>query len=64
MNPADLGVDIKPRLKTLKVTEPPSRDGGEIVENIDALIEKLKNEARGNIAMTSLVLVEHDNSED
>ena len=46
VNPADLGVDIKPRLKTLKVTEPPSRDGGEIVENIDALIEKLKNEAK------------------
>ena len=38
VSPADLGVDIKPRLKTLKVTEPPSRDGGEIVENIDALI--------------------------
>ncbi len=46
MTPDDLGVDITPRLKTLKVTEPPSRDGGEILENIDALIEKLKNEAK------------------
>ena len=46
MTPDDLEVDITPRLKTLKVTEPPSRDGGEILENIDALIEKLKNEAK------------------
>ena len=46
MTPDDLEVDITPRLETLKVTEPPSRDGGEILENIDALIEKLKNEAK------------------
>ncbi|MEE2932501.1 MAG: electron transfer flavoprotein subunit beta/FixA family protein [Pseudomonadota bacterium] len=46
MTPDDLEVDITPRLKTLKVTEPPSRDGGEILENIDALIEKLRNEAK------------------
>ena len=46
MTPDDLEVDITPRLKTLKVSEPPSRDGGEILENIDALIEKLKNEAK------------------
>ena len=46
MTPDDLEIDITPRLKTLKVTEPSSRDSGEIVENIDALIEKLKNEAK------------------
>jgi len=42
---ADLGVDIAPRLKTLKVTEPPKRQGGIKVESIAQLVDKLKNEA-------------------
>ena len=42
MKPADLGVDIKPRLEVLKVTAPPERKGGGKVENVDELISKLK----------------------
>ncbi len=41
----DYGVDIAPRLETLKVTEPPKREAGVKVESVAELIEKLKNEA-------------------
>lgn len=41
--PADLGVDTTPRLKTLKVEEPPKRQGGAKVESVDELVEKLQN---------------------
>ena len=41
-----LGVDISPRLKTLKVVEPPKRKGGVMVADVAALIDKLKNEAK------------------
>jgi len=44
--PADLGVDITPRLKVLKVTEPPAREAGIIVETVAELVDKLKNEAK------------------
>lgn len=40
--PADYGVDTSPRLKTLKVTEPPVRQAGEIVPDVDTLVSKLK----------------------
>ena len=40
--PADYGVDIAPRLKTLKVTEPPVRQAGIKVPDVDALVAKLK----------------------
>ncbi|KAF9948075.1 hypothetical protein BGZ65_008320 [Modicella reniformis] len=43
---ADLGVDVKSRLEILKVTEPPKRQGGKIVESVDELVDKLKNEAK------------------
>ena len=43
---ADLGVDISPRLKTIKVTLPAEREAGVIVETVDELIDKLKNEAK------------------
>ena len=43
--PDDYGIDITPRLKTLKVIEPPKRQAGIKVENISELVEKLKNEA-------------------
>ena len=39
---AELGVDLTPRLKTLKVEEPPARKAGEIVASVDALIAKLR----------------------
>ena len=42
---ADYGVDISPRLKTLKVEEPAKRAGGIKVKTIEELVDKLKNEA-------------------
>jgi electron transfer flavoprotein beta subunit len=44
--PAALGVDPAPRLKTLKVEEPPRRQGGRKVGSVAELVEKLSNEAR------------------
>ncbi|MAR78606.1 MAG: electron transfer flavoprotein subunit beta [Rhodospirillaceae bacterium] len=44
--PEDYGVDITPRLTTLKVVEPPKREAGMIVESISELVDKLKNEAK------------------
>ena len=44
--PADLGVDVTPRLKTLKVCEPAKRGAGIKVPDVAALVEKLKNEAK------------------
>lgn len=44
--PEELGVDAAPRLKTLKVSEPPVREAGEIVPDVATLVEKLKNEAK------------------
>ncbi|WP_438821315.1 electron transfer flavoprotein subunit beta/FixA family protein, partial [Dactylosporangium matsuzakiense] len=41
--PADLGVDITPRLKTLKVVEPAVRVAGIKVADVDALVAKLKD---------------------
>jgi electron transfer flavoprotein beta subunit len=46
MTPADVGVDVAPRLKTLKVVEPPKRGGGVKVETVAELVAKLKNEAK------------------
>jgi electron transfer flavoprotein beta subunit len=43
---ADLGVDVSSRLTLLKVLEPAKRKAGVIVENVDALIEKLQTEAK------------------
>jgi electron transfer flavoprotein beta subunit len=44
--PADLGVDVTPRLKTLKVGEPPKRSAGIKVPDVATLVAKLKNEAK------------------
>ncbi len=46
MKPADLGVDVGSRIKTLKVTEPPKRGAGVKVADVATLVEKLKNEAK------------------
>jgi electron transfer flavoprotein beta subunit len=43
---ADLGVDATPRLKTLKVAEPPKRGAGVKVATVQELVDKLKNEAK------------------
>jgi electron transfer flavoprotein beta subunit len=44
--PGDLGVDVTPRLTTLKVSEPPKRQAGIKVANVAELVAKLKNEAK------------------
>jgi electron transfer flavoprotein beta subunit len=44
--PADLGVDVTPRIKTLKVSEPPKRSAGVKVPDVATLVAKLKNEAK------------------
>ena len=46
VKPEDLGVDVKPRIKTLKVSEPPKRGAGVKVADVAALVDKLKNEAK------------------
>jgi electron transfer flavoprotein beta subunit len=46
VKPEDLGVDVKPRLKTLKVTEPPKRSAGIKVPDVATLVHKLKTEAK------------------
>ena len=43
--PDALGVDVAPRLKTLKVEEPPKRKSGIKVKTVAELVEKLRNEA-------------------
>jgi electron transfer flavoprotein beta subunit len=46
LNPEALGVDVAPRLATLKVTEPPKRKAGVKVPDAKALVDKLRNEAK------------------
>ncbi len=46
VTPQDLGVDAAPRLKTLKVSEPPGRKAGVKVPDVATLVAKLKNEAK------------------
>ena len=46
LKPEALGVDVTPRLKTLKVEEPPKRSAGVKVADVKELVAKLKNEAR------------------
>ena len=46
LKPADLGLDLSPRLKTLKVSEPPKRQAGVKVESVGELVDKLKNQAK------------------
>nr|WP_329956944.1 electron transfer flavoprotein subunit beta/FixA family protein [Burkholderia gladioli] len=46
VKPEDLGVDVSPRLKTLKVSEPPKRAAGVKVADVKTLVEKLKTEAK------------------
>jgi len=46
LKPADLGVDVTPRIKTLKVSEPPRRSAGIKVPDVATLVSKLKSEAK------------------
>lgn len=43
VTPDDLGVDVTPRLKTIKVSEPPQRLAGEILPDVTTLVDRLKN---------------------
>ncbi|MGA8784396.1 MAG: electron transfer flavoprotein subunit beta/FixA family protein, partial [Polaromonas sp.] len=46
VKPEDLGVDVKPRIKTIKVSEPAKRSAGIKVADVAALVDKLRNEAK------------------
>jgi len=46
VEPTDLGVDVSPRLTTLKVVEPAGRSAGVLVADVAQLVDKLKNEAK------------------
>jgi len=46
LKPADLGVDVAPRIRTLKVSEPPKRSAGIKVPDVATLVSKLKNDAK------------------
>jgi electron transfer flavoprotein beta subunit len=46
LKPEDLGVDVAPRLTTLKVSEPAKRKAGAKVESVAQLVDKLRNEAK------------------
>jgi electron transfer flavoprotein beta subunit len=46
VKPADLGVDVTPRVKTLKVSEPPKRGAGQKVADVATLVNKLKNDVK------------------
>jgi electron transfer flavoprotein beta subunit len=46
VTPADLGVDVTSRVKTLKVVEPAKRSAGIMVLDVATLVAKLKNEAK------------------
>lgn len=46
LDAASMGVDMAPRLKVVKVEEPPARAGGVKVSSVEELIDKLKNEAK------------------
>jgi len=45
-SPDELGIDITPRFKTLKVVPPAEREAGIVVETVEELVDKLKNEAK------------------
>ncbi len=46
VTPEALGVDVTPRLETLRVSEPPKRSGGVLVNSVDELVDRLRNEAK------------------
>jgi electron transfer flavoprotein beta subunit len=45
VNCEDLGIDVTPRLQTLRVAEPPKRSAGVMVPDVKTLVERLKTEA-------------------
>ena len=61
VKPADLGVDPAPRLKTIKVSEPPRRQAGVKVGSVAELVAEAANRSQGDLPMPSLVLLDHEN---
>lgn len=46
LTPAEFSVDVTPKVKTIKVTEPATRSGGEILPDVATLVDKLRNEKK------------------
>ena len=46
LSPDDLGIDVTPRLTTLRVEEPSKRQAGVMVSSVAELVDKLRNEAK------------------
>ena len=46
LSPEELNIDAKKRLETIRVDDPPSRKAGVILNSVEDLVEKLKNEAK------------------
>ena len=46
VTPQDLGIDVSPRLKIIKVSEPPKRSAGIMAPDVSTLVDKLRNEAK------------------
>ena len=63
IKPDALGVDPAPRLKLVKVAEPPKRQAGVKVGSVAELVAKLQDRSEGDLAMASLVLLDHENGE-
>ncbi len=61
VKPEALGVDVTPRLKTLKVAEPPKRKGGALVKSVRGAGRKAQERSEGDL-MAILVIAEHDNA--
>jgi len=45
LTPEELGVDVSSQIEVLSVREPQARVGGKVLESVDELVDKLKNEA-------------------
>ena len=58
---ADYGVDLTPRLKILKTTEPPGRKAGVKVKDVAELVVEAQERSRGAL-MATLSIAEHDNA--
>ena len=58
-----MGLDTANRLTTLEVEEPEGRAAGVIVNSVSELVEKAAQRSEGDLVMSNLVIVEHDNNE-
>ena len=61
MTPADLGVDMAPRLVTLRVEEPAKRQAGVFVPDVATLVAEAPQRSEGDLTMAILIIAEHEN---